>query len=89
MNQTQTNTQLPSRSKRGRRHDDVVLAGGVRRSGRKQRSDPLDGGEVKGLGRGLRPRAIEAELEAMLIDQGRRLAASAERAIARAEYADV
>jgi hypothetical protein len=70
MNQTQAKTaQRPARERRRRR----AFA-----------DDPLDGVDVKGLGRGLDPEAVEAELEAILIGQARRLTAAAERALANA-----
>jgi hypothetical protein len=47
-------------------------------------ADPLDGVDVKGLGRGLDPEAVQEELEAILIGQARRLTAAAERALANA-----
>jgi hypothetical protein len=86
MNQTQAKrAQRPARERRGRGStEDVGFAAGGRRSGRKGFADPLDGVDVKGLGRGLDPEAVEAELEAILIGQARRLTAAAERALANA-----
>ena len=46
--------------------------------------DPLDGVDLKGLGRGLDPKAVEAELAGILLSQARRFKASADRAIASA-----
>lgn len=61
MNQTQANTEVASRSRRGRRPEHVGCAYGQAAADQ---------------------RSVEAELAAMLIDQGRRLAAAAERALA-------
>jgi hypothetical protein len=84
MNRARTRTaELPARGRRGRGSTEDVgfAAGGRRSSGRRGFADPLDGVDVKGLGRGLDPEAVQEELEAILISQAHRLTAAAERAL--------
>ena len=86
MNRARTRTaELPARGRRGRGAiEDVGFAAAGRRSRSSRKGfvdDPLDGVDVKGLGRGLDPEAVQEELEAILISQAHRLTAAAERAL--------